>query len=468
LTFAIFAGCLDGTPTPASGVDVGRSDLGIGGDVRKILDDSLANIEGPMVFVESVVTAAITYAADLYEPTMEVSESGVIYVTGHTIAADTTGAPVFMSKDNGATWTQLPFFQSVKMPGDLPGGTPPPSDEVFLVAGDNGWLWGVDITLATFPVNGWSNDGAALSYHNPNAYDEHRAALQAAECVAAPVKDRPWSAYADNTLLMVSNPAAGPVQIGILPVPPATPVGIGATVAGGWWNLCAGPGQKTTDCSIPGVPDMHKDGSFAVPQRCDGALYLVLGNKAKIQDTRLVRLFDHTTGNEITSVYGHAAYDKEGTLFVGITNNTAPGPGINRTGQIKVAASLDRGQTFQERTFVIGYGAPVRHFYVDANKFGPGALMVWAVNGTTVNAQNVSTAFDYYAAHLHVDETGMPVLKNAYLIIDEGPAPSAHVTGAAAGPDGRSYTATFKSAARGGTPISVWIQESGPRLPVSS
>lgn len=471
------AGCAGG-PKASQGIAVDPANAAIPllNDVQSILNASLANVAGPMVFTQSIVDAAITYGSDLYEPTMEVSENGIIYVTGHTIGVDTTGAPVFMSKDNGKSWSQLPFFQTLTMPADLPGATPPVSDEIFLVAGDNGWLWGVDITLATFPVNGWSNDGAQHSYFNPNAYDEQQVALQAGNCIAAPAKDRPWAAYADDTLLMVSNPASGPAQIGVLPVPPTQaipaqpplPVGAGAVSGGGWWNLCAGTGFRPADCQIPGVPDMHRDGTFAVPQRCDGSLYLITGNKANVMATQIQEMFPLTSGMEITSLYGHAAFDQEGTLFVGITNNTSPNKDGNRTGQIRFAASQDRGQTFEHQTYVTGLGAPVRHLYIDSNKFGPGALVVWALNGTTVNAQNVTTAFDWYAGHLQIDDNGTPVLENAFLIIDEGPMPSAHVTGAAVGPDGRGYTATFQSAARGGTPISVWIQESGPTLPATN
>lgn len=485
LSTALLAGCLGGPQDTVTSEPVDGTLLPAVNDVQAILDASLKLSGAPMVFTESVVDAAVSVAEDLYEPTMEVSDAGVIYVTGHTAGVDSTGAPVYMSRDDGQSWSQLPFFQSLTMPNPLPGATPPITDEIFLVAGDNGWLYGVDISLATFPVNAWSGNGSAHAYFNPNAYDEAQVALQAGDCVPAPAKDRPWGAYANGMLLMVSNPAAGPAQIGVMEVPPGLdtgpyreplPVGVGATAGGGWWNLCAGPGTKSVDCSIPGIPDLRADGLFAVPQRCEGQLYLILGNTIDIMDVEIKKVFAHTTSYEITSVYGQAAFDKSGTLFVGITNNTAPDKSGNRTGQLHVAVSADGGGTFADRTFITGLGAPVRHFYMDANKFGPGALMVWAVNGSKVDDAGNAIAFDWYAGHLQRGADGLPILENAYLILDEGPMPSAHVTGAAVGPDGRAYTAMFEPAPTAGdlpvglsagtTPISVWIQREGPTLPV--
>lgn len=454
LGLAFLAGCSDDsgesdTPAPETGLPP------VLGPVVTVAPSAL------MAFNESVVGAAVDFTGDLYEPTLEVSDSGVIYVTAHTILVDTTGAPVFFSRDDGASWSQLPFAGPVALPSPAQGSNPPPSDEIFLTAGDDGWLYGVDITLATFPVSGWSGDGSQLGYYNPNGYDEAQVALQASEsCVPAPAKDRPWGAYANGTLLMVSNPASGPAQVGILSVPPAFPAGVGATVGGGSWNLCAGPGDLPASCRIPGIPDLRDDGRFAVPQLCGNLLYLVTGNKTDVMDTQLVELFDHATRGEITSVYGIAAFDGEDTLFVGISNNTEEDADGNQTGQMRFVASLDGGQSFVERVFVTGPGA-LRHFYMDGNDAGPGALVVWAVDG------EANGAFDWYTAHLFVGADGGPVLENVALAIDEGPQPSAHVTGAAVGPDGRAYLAMYRSVSPGGTPLSVYIQSDGPTLPVT-
>ncbi|HJQ93066.1 MAG TPA: hypothetical protein VJ874_02140 [Candidatus Thermoplasmatota archaeon] len=478
LASTAFAGCLDGdSPAP---VDPVQQPVVLGPVVN-------ATVASTMAFAESVVTAAVDVSGDLYEPTMEVCEDGSIYITGHTIAVDTTGAPVFGSHDGGASWEQLPFAGPAAAPGPVQGSTPPPSDEIFLSCGQDGWLYGVDITLATYPVNAWSGNGAELAYHNPNAYDEAQVAVQTSEsCAPAPAKDRPWGAYANGTLLMVSNPASGPAQVGTLTVPPALPLGIGATVGGGSWNLCAGPGDLPASCRIPGIPDLRDDGRFAVPQLCGttpvdfvGAefpetyvLYLVIGDAEDVMSSQVVEVFEHTTAGEITSVYGVAAFDRDGTLFVGISNNTGEEDEDDRMGQLRFAASADAGETFTNRTFTTGLGKPVVHFYMDANDFGPGALAVWAVQGDS------DSTYDWYVAHVQLGADGAPVLENVALAIDEGLQPSAHVTGAAVGPDGRAYIAMYRPGSGAvpvplspnmpNTPLSVFIQQDGPTLPVTA
>ncbi len=435
-------------------------------DLLGLLQETLA-LNTSMVFEESIVDAAVSVTNDLYEPTMEVSQEGTIFITGHTAVVDTTGAPVYGSWDDGGNWSQLPFTRNLYMPGDLPGATPPVTDEIFLVAGDDGWLYGVDITLATFPVNAWSNDGRFHAYFNPNAYDEQQPALQADECTAAPAKDRPWAAYADGKLLMVSNPAAGPAQIGIMDVPSGalgiipTPYGVGTTMHGGKWNVCAGIGYHTADNRIPGIPDMRKDGLFIVPQLGSGELYLIVGNAMDIFQLDIFSVFPHASGGEITSVYGQAAFDADGTAFVGISAN-GPSKNGERDGFLRFAVSTDDARSFTTETFATGDA--VRHFYMDGNRFGPGAFVVWAVDGNTTNENGNVVRYDWYAAHVHAKD-GKPVFENVSLIIDEGKRPSAHVTGAALGPDGRGYTAMYEGQGRGGTPMSVFIQRGGPTMP---
>ena len=472
---AVLAGCAGNPERLTSDQQAGQIPLAT--DVPSLFNLTVAR-GTPLVFEESVVSAAVSLASDLYEPTMEVSPNGTIFITGHTAVVDTTGAPVYGSWDDGKTWSQLPFTRDLRMPGDAPGATPPITDEIFLVAGDDGWLYGVDITLFTFPVNAWSEDGRMHSYFNPNAYDEYQVALQASECAATPLKDRPWAAYGGGKLLMVSNPAAGPAQIGVLDVPsgPAglvpAPYGVGATTGGGRWNVCAGVGYHSADNAIPGIPDMRPDGLFAVPQLGGGSLggtrylYLITGNANHIFDVDVHSVFPSTSGGEITSRYGQAAFDAAGDLFVGVTENVrvneSDPQNLNRTGQLHFAVSTDDATTFQDRVFVTGPGA-VRHFYMDGNRFGPGAFVVWAVDGNTTDDEGNVTAYDWYAAHAYVSSDGNPVLENVSLIIDEGPQPSAHVTGAALGPDGRGYTAMYTE---GATPLSVYVQRSGPAMPV--
>ncbi len=418
------------------------------------------DIQQLMSFTEKTVTAAVKFTNDLYEPTMEVSDSGVIYVTGHTILVDTTGAPVFMSKDDGETWEQLPFLGPATMPGDVHGATPPPSDEIFLVAGDNGQLWGVDITLLTFPVNGWCNDGAELCYHNPNAYDEVQAQTtrvdaltgEGSACSYLNLNDRPWAAYGGDKLLMVNNPGGGPVQVGLMDVPPAQMVGgpqLG--VAGmGEWNLCAGAGGGY----IPGIPDMRDDHFFAVPQSQGGKMVVVMG-KGDVFDVEQKDVFEFSNTGGGTSNYGQVNFDQNGDMFVVARANQDENG--TEVGYLKVAVSTDDGESFAVRTFETT--APVRSQYMDGNMAGPGALLTWGQIGADGGT-------DWYAGHLQIDAFGAPVLENVSLALKQGPNPSAHVQGAAAGPDGRAYLVMDYGGSPGSNPLTIVRQDAGPALPI--
>jgi hypothetical protein len=98
--------------------------------------------------------------------------------------------------------------------------------------------------------------------------------------------------------------------------------------------------------------------------------------------------------------------------------------------------------------------------------FGPGALLTWSQAGDGEGRA------DWYVAHVFVGANGLPELRHVTLAVDEGPLYSAHVMGAAAGPDGRAYFLNFQDSAdpasyAGSAPISVWIQQEGPTLPVT-
>lgn len=451
LTF-VLAGCADVTPPGEATVN----------DSAALLDGTApVVITEAMSFLESEVDAAYKFAADLYEPTMEVSPTGVIYVTGHTIGADTTGAPVFFSNDNGTSWAQLPFAGPAALQV-MHGATPPPSDEIFLVAGDDGQLWGVDITLATFPVNGWCDDGGSLCYHNPNAYDEAEAmrarALVASgeggSCSALNLNDRPWAAYGNGKLLMVNNPGGGPVQVGLMDVPPALPVGGPQLGVAGMaqWNLCAGDGGG----SIPGIPDMRDDHFFAVPQVQGGKLVIVKGY-GDVNAVDQVTVFNNTNTGGGTSNYGQVNFDKAGTMFIGIRNNTAEDAAGERIGQLHLAISQDDGTTFQERTFTTS--APTTSLYMDGYKQGKGALVTWGQTG----AQGGT---DWYAAHMQIGPDGGPILENASLVLASGPNPSAHVQGAAVSPFGFGMLVMDYGGSVGDKPLRVMIQEAGgARMP---
>jgi hypothetical protein len=455
LAIAMLAtGCI-GTPSEDidEQLDQTAADVPATGDVMD-LDGA---VEDALGFDTRVVDAAVGYTNDLYEPTIEVSDNGVIYVTGHTILVDTTGAPVFKSDDGGESWEQLPFFEDVAMPAGVHGATPPPSDEIFLTAGDEGWLYGVDITAATFPVNAWENDGERHAYHNPNAYDRADATTSG-ECGAVSLNDRPWGEAQNGKLLMVSNPGTGAVQIGAMDVPPDDQVDEpGNPATGPQWNMCAG---ETT--YIPGIPDMREDHRFAVPyQAAEDTLEVALGDASNVNHVDHETVFDvtNTDGDQHTSNYGQAVFDDEGQLFVGIRNNTGENADGERTGQLKLAASTDGGESFATRTFVTD--EPTRSLYMDGNMHGPGALLTWAEAG--------DDGTDWFAAHLSLGPDGAPVVDNVTLALEDGPPPSAHVQGAAVGPDGEARMVMFYggySPADRANPIEVLVQDGGPTLPV--
>lgn len=432
-------------------------------------------VENVMTFAQSVVSPAIGLATDLYEPTMEVSDTGTIYVAGHTVLVATTGTPAYFSNDDGKTWEPLPFAGPLQTPPPGQGSQPPPGDEGFIVAGENGQAWMADIYAAGFSITGWCDNGATQCYDNRQAYD--RLATLTAPCGAqASLNDRPWAAYADGSLLLVNNPGGGPMQIGVMDVPPAGPVGIGggmASVNGPTWNLCASEGGW-----IPGIPSMRADGLFAVPQMTGDdeldTLTVVIGNKADIFAVETKVAFPVTSVGSGTSNGGRVAFDKQGTLFVGAKNNTrgeeretsgllgggtVVDPGM---GRFVLAVSTDDGQTFRNATFEVG--TPVQSLYLDGNMAGEGALVSWSQVGETEGRA------DWYVAHVFVGADGAPELRHVTLAVDEGPQYSAHVMGAAAGPDGRAYFLNFDELPPeehlGGTPMSVWIQQDGPKLPV--
>ena len=447
---------------------------------------SVASIVGAadlMTFRQSVVSPAQGIAADLYEPTMEVSDTGAIYVAAHVIGAATTGTPAYVSTDDGASWRQLPFMGPVAFPSPVQGAQPPPGDEGFIVAGDGGDVWMADIYAAGFSVTGWCDDGATQCYDNRQAYD--RIASTSEMCAdgaspeastAASLNDRPWAAYAPGVgrLLLVNNPGGGPMQLGVMDVPPATPVGSADPVTGPEWNLCASP-----DGWIPGVPAMRGDGFFAVPQRTGSGdamrMTVVLGNVDDLFAVEAKDVFHFTSGYGGTSNGGRTAFDGDGTLFVGAYNNTDADSLEDIEGRFILAASTDDGQRFVNVTFETT--SPVRSLYLDSNLKGPGALLTWSqlgsTNATDAEGQVSYTRSDWYVAHLAVGPRGEPVLSNVVLAVDEGPHSSAHVMGASLGPDGRAYFVNFQDDTAYPhqyvltTPLSVWIQQDGPTLPVA-
>lgn len=424
------------------------------------------------------VLPAIHQGHGLYEPTIDVSPEGTIYVSSHSTGIGVHPAPGYYSVDDGATWKTLALAGPAATPAGQQGSAPLFSDEIFIVAGDDGMSWGVDINLRDYIVTGWCSNGTELCYYNPNAYDHTLIALQAAECGPVPLKDRPWAAYANGTLLMVNNPGGGPVQVGSMRVPPAIPGEIGHVASGIQWNLCASSGGF-----IPGIPDMREDLFFAIPQVQGQKIVVVTGNANDVMSTEEHLVFenDNVPASQMGD-YGQAVFDAEGTLFVGAMNNTGSSNdcgdadpttscGVPDAGFLQLAYSMD-GSNFTSMRF--GFEAPVTTFYLDGNKQGPGALLVWGIANVTHSGEDPA-ATDYYVAHVYAKD-GAVVLENVHLAVDDGPAASRHVQGAALGPDGRAYLVfsdvsgnddAAMAAAVGSTPLSVVVQTEGVRMPVA-
>jgi len=402
---------------------------------------------------------AIHQGQGLYEPTIDVSPSGVIYVSAHTTGVDAGGAPAYYSKDDGKTWLTLPIAATGSAPSSSQQGTPPPSDEIFIVAGNDGTAWGVDVTLFSYPVHGWCSDGADKCYYNPNGYNRVDAVQQ--NCGSANLNDRPWAAYANGTLLMVNNPGGGPVQVAAMKVPPAQSASITTPATGPTWNTCAGDGQSKAG-SIPGIPGMRDDLFFAVPQVQGDSMVVVTGHAGNVMQVqqRTVLPFRNTPASAVMDS-GQATFDHDGTLYVAAFNNNG-----NGTGAFQLAHSADDGGNFTVDRFE--FPKPVGALYVDGNLKGPGTLVYWGlVDGSKA---------DYYFGHAFV-ENGHIVLKDVNLATKGGPVPSRHVQGAALGPDGRAYMIMSDVSgnddqamvlAAGSMPLHVVVQRSGPRMPIAA
>ncbi len=417
-------------------------------------------VVAPPSFSESVIDVAVHQGHGLYEPTIDVAQDGTIYVSAHSTGVGVVPAPGYVSTDDGASWLNMATVGPAQNPG--PGQTAggPFSDEVFIVAGDNGQSWGVDINLHSFLISGWCQHGAENCYYNPQAYDHGQLANEGNDCTPVPLKDRPWAAYANDTLFIVNNPGGGPAQIAVMKVPPAAPAEVGHVASDIQWNLCADGGG-----GIPGIPDLRDDGLFAVAHQRGNSYIATMGFADDIYTTWERPVFEasHVAPAETDSTpsqigrYGQAAFDGAGTLWFGAMANPSAD-----VGGIKIAASTDDGESFQVLT--INLSAGVSSIYLDGNKNGDGLLLNWG----QIDGANT----DWYFAHVHVSAEGL-VVDNVMLAVDDGPEASRHVQGAALGPDGRAYMVMSDvsgndtgamAAAIGSTPMRVVVQQEGPVL----
>lgn len=434
------AGC-SSSPAPTKSLTV---------EVPAHLERSNVTVAGTMAFAPSVVTPAVGLAQDLYEPNLEVSDRGTIYVVAHVAGAVDTGSPAYVSTNDGGSWKQLPFFSGVAMPSPGQGSALPSGDEGYIVPAEDGRAYMADVSLHSFPVEGWCDDGATDCYHNPNAYDRVAAERQEGSCQPTSLNDRPWAAYSNHTLLLINNAGTGAVQVGVLDMPVSGPVG----ALPARWNMCAADGG-----SIPGIPALRADHRFVVPQEQDKKMVVVTGDTADLSEVDVVDAFDLTSTSPDFGgggQFGGAAFDGAGNLYVWAENNT------KEEGWFAIGSSSDAGAHMDVTRFHTS--GKVGFMHVDGAQNGTGALVTWAQQGTASNRA------DFYAGHL-VPEAGGVRLVDVSLVAKDT-MPCGDVMGSGAGPDGRAYVVVF-SDPQGcqdtplSHPLTVYVQaEGGATLPI--
>lgn len=486
LLLLLLAGC--SAPPPADGDADGLPDareetLGTDPRVPDTDGDGVADgdevdrgtdpLEGSVAPVGTFVsyTLPAVYPGDgLYEPTIDVGADGAIYVSAHSQDVGRNPAPAYYSLDDGVTWHSMALFLDVQGEPDEQMSAPLLSDELFIVAGDDGMAWGADCCVTGhFPLVGWCGNGARVCHYNQNAYDHGQSVVQSGACAPSTTTDRPWVAYANGKLLLVNNPGGGhggPLQLAAMDVPPATPVAYSGAAWGIEWNMCGSDGGH-----VPGIPDMRPDHFFAAPQpnAALDAYHLVVGNAADIMAVRQVPVFTNThvppaEWDSTPSQYvqgGQVSFDGDGALYFAAMNNTnaTAGPGV---GGIHFATSADDAASFVETT--LRFDQPVSGFFMDGNRRGPGVLLNWGV----VDGDRT----DWYMGHVVREPDGRVRLANVMLAVDDGPEASVHVQGAALGPDGRAYMVTSENSANiastvspGDRPLKVVVQTQGPTMP---
>ena len=398
---------------------------------------------GPMRFRAHVVEPALSLGADLYEPALTVSPTGTLYVAGHAPATYTTRAPVFVSRDDGRTWTPLPgaWGQADRVPGDgrLNGG------EGIVAADAGGRAWLFDNGAANVALTTWCDEGRRECRHDPLAWDRpsalHPCGADRGDDLTVP--DRPWIAHGAGKLLLVVS--AAKTQIGLHD--PAT----GVTR----FNLCAADG------ATPGPGALRDaDGLFAVPQAATprGPLRVLLGTD--VADVRETTVFPALGPLACESVnWGVATFSAAGTLYVAAALDE---------GALGVATSRDGGATFTTTRLPMPPG--LTHPWIAGNPRGEGALLTYAL----ASHARCEKGTDFHAAHLRLQPDGTVLREDDTLVAPDVPRPAGHYVKGDVGPDGRAYLVTFGAGqatpvlvmphTTGERPLRVHVQTDGPVL----
>ena len=105
-------------------------------------DDGADDLQGPLQTVDAayeVFTLPAVYQdpIGLYEPTIDVSDDGTVYVSAHSTEVGRNPAPAYFSLDDGATWESMALFMDVQGEPEEQMSAPLLSDEVFIIAADD-------------------------------------------------------------------------------------------------------------------------------------------------------------------------------------------------------------------------------------------------------------------------------------------------------------------------------------------
>lgn len=409
--------------------------------------------------------AAVSTYNDLYEPHVVVSGTGAIYVTGHTAAADTHRSPVYVSRDDGATWQRTPDPEPLpRSTSGLPivGGRLGQGNEGGIAADDEGraWLYDAAWFAGTAPVYSWCDDGARACGFEPVAFDY--AQLATSSCGDRPTPrllDKPWARFGNGKLLL-SN-------IGL-------PIGFvdefrAASMAALYdpdtgsreWNTCIGVG------GMPGIPAIRdSDGHIAIPQvlrtpEGEGWMTVHHGTDVGALATSPPIVRAHRSWQTCNTFNGYSTFDADGTFYL-LSGTSAT--------QLALSATSDFA-TFATETFdTPGF---VRYIWIEGNPRGPGALMTWSV----AEDCEIFTPVTFYAAHVRRTDAGL-VVTDASTVASNVSGTCGHYMGNDVGPDGRAYLVVHASP--GGclgpypqflptfhAPWRLYVQAGGPALPIS-
>lgn len=390
-----------------------------------------------MMFHGSTVPAVGT-VEDLYEPSIGVSPTGVLYAAGHSIGAFTQRAPAWVSRDDGASWSMLPGLAPAQtgsyLADSVAAGGQGEGDEGIVVADAAGHAWMLDNGPVSDVLYSWCDDGRTLCGTDHLAYSvKDDLTVAGGKCNEAGITDRPWLAHGHGKLLLENN-GGGIMQLVLYD--PAT----GRVSA----NDCAGSG------SVPGAPAVREsDGLFIVPQVQGKNMVVVRGTDPRTVTT--VPVFASYGGFDCSADFGFSAFSAAGTAYVagGATNKS-----------VKVAASPDG---FSWKAATIATADPLAFMWVSGNPAGEGALLSWATTSDGCGT------FDYFAAHVRLDATGAPLIQDVTKALSGFAGLCGDYATSGVGPDGRAYFATVNNGCGvtsppGASPLQVWIQDGGPTL----